>query len=129
MTPLSRKTLFPTDILGCDSIQGVLEFAMRYNRNNFIMGFAKEEASQLNSLYSTIQRLAREGYLEVQWNSDQQERYQLDQIALTTEGGKLLAELQGKSKGGRFASKLSTIFWAVVTSAVTAYVVSSLALK
>lgn len=124
MTPLSRNTLFLGNIFGLDSIQGVLEFAMRYNPRRITMSFPNEEQFQLNSLYSIIQRLAKEGYLEVIWNAGYQEGFQIEQIALTTEGGKLLAELQGKSKGARFATTLNTIFLSILTSAVTAYLVS-----
>ena len=126
MCAFARKTLLPESLIDIRSTQGLLEMAGWCSRGRIQLSFQKEEAEDISSPYSTLCRLAKEGYVDVKWTIREDGGFQIEQLVLTTSGAKLLEELKEVSAAGRFSSRFKTVFWSVVTSAITAYIVSSL---
>lgn len=122
MKTFARKTLLRQDWFGIDSVQGVLELATWYERGKhvtFIMN--EEDLEDPKSFYSTLTRMQKEGYVDLSWEPypDKQGHVRLAGIALTTNGYKLLDELQQKSSWGLLKVRVAQLFWVVVASIAT----------
>jgi hypothetical protein len=118
-----RETLLPTAAFGFDSLQGYLEMAKWYHEGHVRFGCDIEDRNHFHSLYARLLQLEKEGYLALAWSpretEDGREMVNLEQVSLTVSGHKLLAELQAKSRAGKFKEKLTTMFWAAATAAAT----------
>jgi hypothetical protein len=120
--PFERTSLGPTWPFGLDSVQGYLEMAEWYDEKHVGFVCDASDISEFNSMYFQLTQLEQEGYLSIQWEpetSSGREMLAMKQIALTTSGRNLLAQLQAKSRWGKVRTRLATIFWAAVTAVVT----------
>lgn len=122
-----RTTLAPIFPFGLDSIQGYLELAEWYHNRGVIFSCGLEQKTTLNSMYSRLSQLEKEGHLLLVWEDqtdyEGQPSLKLKEISLTTSGHKLLAELRAKSKLGKIKERLSTILWAAISSVITTLIV------
>ncbi len=124
--PFERVSLAPTWPFGLDSVQGYLEMTHWYDGKDVIFSCDPTDIHRFDSMYFQLVQLEKEGHLVIQWvpqTFSGREMLTIKQLALTTSGRKLLAELQAKSRWGKMKEKLVTIFWAVITSIVTTLVV------
>lgn len=118
---LERTTFFPFGT-GLDSTQGFLEFAIQYDSKNWTMVCDPKDAEVLHSVFFHLSELEKEGHLVLDWApylNNGRDLLQLKQIALTTSGHKLLAELRAKSKWGKMKGLFATVISSVITSIVT----------
>lgn len=125
-----RNTFMPCDPFGLDSVQGYLEMALWYDSGHIIFNCNPNEQKKLNSMYFILCQLEKEGHMILNWEpritSSGEKLLELKQIALTTSGHKLLAELRVKSRWGRLKERLTTILWAVASSIITTLAILAL---
>jgi hypothetical protein len=93
------------------------------------LSFDATEEKDITSHYSALCQLAKEGYIDARWSVSPAGGPEIDQLVLTTAGRKLLEDLRVTSKAGRLKARAIAIFWSVITSAVTAFIVAKLAMK
>jgi DNA-binding PadR family transcriptional regulator len=78
-------------------------------------------------MYFQLLQLEREGLIQLEWEPHStgagRELLRLRQIALTTNGHRLLQELQAKSRLGQVKKKVGDLLWVVITSIITTLVV------
>jgi DNA-binding PadR family transcriptional regulator len=81
-------------------------------------------------MYFHLMQLEKEGHLIIDWEprtyADGREYLVLKQIALSTSGQKLLAELRSKSKWGKFRERFTTVIWAMATAVATTLIVMAI---
>ncbi|WP_111631668.1 hypothetical protein [Larkinella arboricola] len=131
---LIRKSLIWEHPAGFDSIQGLLDYAHNYalhRLDGLVICFNKEEINNFNSPYHNFKELEKEGYIKIEWRTAENNPsleciYQID---LTVKGKIYYEELKKKTIIGSTRERAKTIFWAIVSSAITAYLVIKLGLK
>lgn len=130
MFPFRRTGFIPEDpLFGIDSVQGLLELATWYNGRRVFLHFDLEDKDSYESPYFQLLQLEKEGYINALWEphpDDGREMVKLKQISLTTNGHRLLDELQQKSSSKRLRKRLGDLFWAALTSIVTTLIVLKL---
>lgn len=119
---LVRSKLLPTSAQP-ESVQDYLAMALWYDKRYVIYSCDPTDATQFHSMYQTLCQLEKEGFLLLDWqqrtDADNGHLIELKQMALTTAGQRLLAELQAKSPVGKLKERLVTIGWAAASAVVT----------
>ena len=123
MIDFARKSLSPKGISGIDSIQGILELALWYEGGGIKLNFSAVEKNYSHSQLNAIRRLEKEGYIIVQYSERVDNFLQLESIALTVSGHKLLNELQDKSSSGKLKKRITDLLWIIITTIITTLVV------
>ena len=121
-----RQSYLRKDFFGIDSIQGLLEMATWYYKGYVIFHYNLADKDNCNSMYFKLLQLENEKHINVVWEPAPDEKIRLKQISLTTEGMKLLDDLQHKSHFGVLRKRLLDLLWIVVTTIVTTLIVLKL---
>ncbi len=116
----ARDTLLPKDFFGLDSIQGLLEMAMTYDKEDIGFGFNSN-----HPIYTYLCQLEKEGYIHTEWSpyNDDPKTKALDQISLTIAGHKLLEEIKNKSRTGKIKKRIIDLIWIIITTIITTLIV------
>ena len=124
--PYYRNTLANQDLLGLDSIQGILEFAERFPKAKFRLVVSEEDREHPYSEYSIIRQLEEEGYARATWTRDPEPNVGdgapmllLERLQLTIKGHEHLDSLRQRSKAGRWKKRIRDLAWIVPTSIIT----------
>lgn len=99
-----------------------------YAGEGVVFCFDLTDAQRPQSIYAHLLRLQKEGYMEVSFepNENRNDSVRLVNLALTTSGHKLLAELQEKSFYGKVLQSFWTIVVSVFTTLITLYLIGRL---
>lgn len=121
--PLYRKSFFPRNGLGFDSIQGLLEMIEWYHESEIQIFFDKDnKCFQDNPLY-ILEQLEIKGYIQIDLENRKSNSGRnlvlLKQIFLTVSGHKLLEKSRKKSKSGVFKKRIFNISWTIATAIFT----------
>ncbi|CAC9611219.1 hypothetical protein [uncultured Gammaproteobacteria bacterium] len=118
--PLYRKSFFPSNGLGFDSIQGLLEMTEWYHIGELQMSFDKDNKCFHDNPLYTLEQLENNGYIQIDLENrksgSDKNLVLLKQISLTISGYELLEKLRQKSKSGAFKKRIFNMGWTIATA-------------
>lgn len=104
-----------------NTCRGILEQVAYYHPQTVILCFRKDENSLANSFGSKLKKLEDDGYIVtklIEYEKDE-DLFQIDSMALTADGEKLLMELRSKDFTNRFKDNFFNLLWVILTAIAT----------
>ena len=123
---LYRTTYVRKHFFGLESVQDYLELAKNYKEGSVNLVCDKNDETKYESVLFNLKQLEKDEVIITEWEDYVNERidgWVLKQVSLTVKGHKLLDECVSKSKFGSLKTRITNLFWVVITAICSTLIV------